>query len=181
MQGKKCLATLGVLRRRVVGYGRWGVVLTIVMVALTLASNAASSQPGGEPDAAGAYNILHLFTVAKFPSGNLIFDAAGNLYGTTIIGGRSASSCSSNSCGVVWKLARNPKGTWTVSILHFFTGPDGAIPARGWSSTRPAISTARRPTAGLTEMASCSSWRPTPVGLGRRACSTASPVARTEA
>jgi uncharacterized repeat protein (TIGR03803 family) len=146
----------GVVRHKVLGYGLGGVAVTIVVAALTLASKAASSQargesdsatagettalrlPGGaassqrdgsEPDAATGYNILHLFTWAKNPQGNLIFDAAGNLYGTTSGG----SSCTSSTfgCGVVWKLARNSKGAWTVSILHAFTGPDGARPFAG--------------------------------------------------
>jgi uncharacterized repeat protein (TIGR03803 family) len=167
MQRKKCSRTLGLLGRKVLGYGRrgilrhkvlgggrWGVVVTIVVAALTLASNAATSQPGtepesatpgempalplvgaagselgGEPDAAGAYNILHLFTWAKNPSGNLTFDAAGNLYGTTQNGG-SRFFCEAG-CGTVWKLARTPKGTFNVSILHIFTFTDGWQPFAG--------------------------------------------------
>jgi uncharacterized repeat protein (TIGR03803 family) len=131
MQRKKWFATLGVLRGRVLGYGRRGVGLTIVIGTLTLASGAAGFQPGGEPDGAGTYNILHLFTWAQLPTGNLIFDAAGNLYGTTVAGGAGSAKCG-GGCGAVWKLARNPKGTWTVSILHAFTGgADGAVPTAG--------------------------------------------------
>jgi len=161
MQRKKWFATVGVLRGKALGYGRWSVALTIVIAALTLvrgaagsqlgtepdiatagetpagrgrllalrlARGAASSQPSSKPDAAGAYNILHLFTWAKYPTGNLIFDAPGNLYGTTSNGG--SRKCP-GGCGVVWKLGRNPKGTRTVSILHAFTGADGANPFAG--------------------------------------------------
>jgi uncharacterized repeat protein (TIGR03803 family) len=150
MQGKKCSTTQGVLRRKVLGYGRQGVALTIVVVALTLASNRTNSQTGsepdtttagetpalhmvggadsqldGEPDRAGAYKILHLFTVAKNPVGNLVFDAAGNLYGTTAAGG-------AHGYGAVFKLTPNPGRTWKVSILHAFRGsPDGATPQAG--------------------------------------------------
>jgi uncharacterized repeat protein (TIGR03803 family) len=54
------------------------------------------------------------------PSGNLIRDAAGNIYGTTNAGGDP--SC---NCGTVWKLDKNDNET----ILHNFTGaPDGANP-----------------------------------------------------
>jgi hypothetical protein len=124
MQRKKCFATLGVLRRKVLGYGRRGVALAVVIAALTLASGAAGFQLDGGPDAAGTYNILHRFTWAQYPSGNLIFDTAGNLYGTT----QGGAKC----CGAVWKLARNPKGTWTVNILHAFTGgAGGAYPYAG--------------------------------------------------
>jgi uncharacterized repeat protein (TIGR03803 family) len=154
MQRKKCFATLGGLRRKVLGYGCWGVVVTIVVAALTLASNAASSQSGGEPDSAtagetpalrpggaagsqpdgeperaGTYNILHLFTSAKYPIGNLTFDAYGNLYGTT--GGGGGSPKCPGGCGAVWKLAPSPKGAWTVSILHAFTSADGRYPRAG--------------------------------------------------
>ena len=128
MQRKKCFATPGVLRRKVLGYGRRGVALTVVIATLTLARGAASSQLDGEPDRAGTYNILHLFTWAKGPIGNLIFDTAGNLYGTT--GGGGSAKCD-HGCGTVWTLARNPKGTWTVSILHAFDGADGALPYAG--------------------------------------------------
>jgi uncharacterized repeat protein (TIGR03803 family) len=129
VQRKKWFATLGVLRCKVLGYGRRGAALTIVIATLTLARGAAGSQLGAKPDRAGAYNILHLFTWAKLPTGNLIFDAEGNLYGTTSDGG---SGSGGGCCGAVWKLTRNPKGTWTVSILHAFTGgADGAAPYAG--------------------------------------------------
>jgi len=129
MQRKKSFATLGVLRRKVLGYGGRGVALRIVIATVTLASGASGSQSGSQPDRARAYNILRLFTWAKAPTGNLIFDGAGNLYGTTSAG--SGSGCGGFGCGVVWKLAPNPKGMWTVSILHTFAGADGAHPLAG--------------------------------------------------
>jgi uncharacterized repeat protein (TIGR03803 family) len=52
----------------------------------------------------------------------VVRDPAGNLYGTTINGG---SGC---GCGVVYKLAPNPKGKWTYTVLHTFGGIDGAQP-----------------------------------------------------
>ncbi len=106
MQRNKCLGTL-----------RTG--LLIVAATLTWASGAA----------AGTYKIIHFFQWPKIPSGNLTFDAAGNLYGTTQSGGGSV--CGGSGCGTVWKLARNPKGIWTVSIIHSFTGADGADPLDG--------------------------------------------------
>jgi uncharacterized repeat protein (TIGR03803 family) len=125
VQSKK---TLDVLRRRVLSYGHYCAALTIVIASLMLASGAASSQPGAEPDAAGGYEVLHLFTWAQYPTGKLIFDAAGNLYGTTVYGG--SRKCP-GGCGVVYKLAHNPKGGWTVGILHAFTGADGVNPLGG--------------------------------------------------
>jgi len=77
------------------------------------------------PNADGTWteSVLHTF-IGTGPSG-LIFDGAGNLYGTTALGG----SC--GWCGVVFKLAPNADGSWTESVLHAFTGPDGASPRTG--------------------------------------------------
>jgi uncharacterized repeat protein (TIGR03803 family) len=57
------------------------------------------------------------------PSSGVVMDSAGNLYGATIAGG--TASC---GCGVVYKLSPNPNGTWTYTVLHRFTGFDGAEP-----------------------------------------------------
>ena len=58
------------------------------------------------------------------PEGSLVMDAAGNLYGTTQVGG----TC----CGVVFKLTHNSGGTWTQSVLYTFAGGnDGSGPVAG--------------------------------------------------
>ncbi len=64
-----------------------------------------------------------------FPAfGNVIFDRAGNLYGTTELGGTSSSACS-NGCGVVYELSHSASG-WTERVLYRFTGgTDGANPS----------------------------------------------------
>jgi uncharacterized repeat protein (TIGR03803 family) len=61
------------------------------------------------------------------PDAGLIFDAAGNLYGTTIGGGPSANYCH-GGCGTAFKLTPNADGTWTESVLHDFYDSDGADP-----------------------------------------------------
>ncbi len=60
------------------------------------------------------------------PISNLIFDASGNLYGTTNAGGSDGS-------GTVFKLTPNARGTWTENILHSFKhdGVDGSGPGVG--------------------------------------------------
>ena len=60
------------------------------------------------------------------PFTGLVRDAAGNLYGTTLDGG-SSTACGINGCGTVFKL--DPSGNETV--LHSFTGVDGARPILG--------------------------------------------------
>jgi uncharacterized repeat protein (TIGR03803 family) len=52
---------------------------------------------------------------------SLVFDGAGNLYGTTSEGG--APGC---GCGTIFKLAPEPDGTWTESVAYRFTGPPDA-------------------------------------------------------
>src|SRR5258708_8182362 len=58
------------------------------------------------------------------PEGTLVLDTAGNLYGTTQVGG----TC----CGVVFKLTHNSDGSWTQSVLYTFAGgSDGSEPVAG--------------------------------------------------
>ncbi len=90
------------------------------------------AQPNGKWKRA----VLHGFSGGKdggSASGNLIFDAAGNLYGTAQRGGSfQAEPCSFGGCGTVYKLTRGAKG-WKFSVLYSFTGgedgqqPDGTL------------------------------------------------------
>jgi uncharacterized repeat protein (TIGR03803 family) len=59
------------------------------------------------------------------PEGALIFDAAGNLYGTTVTGGND-EVCNGEGCGTVFKLSPNQNGGWTETILHRFLGSTDA-------------------------------------------------------
>jgi len=76
--------------------------------------------------------VLHSFNGKDGfnPFAGVILDPAGNLYGTTWIGGRSKSPCDSN-CGVVFKLSPGANGNWTETVLHYFNGADGANPYAG--------------------------------------------------
>jgi hypothetical protein len=57
------------------------------------------------------------------PVAGLVFDQAGNLYGTTGIGG---SSCNFNhGCGAVFELSPQSANTWTEKVLYIFTGSYG--------------------------------------------------------
>jgi uncharacterized repeat protein (TIGR03803 family) len=54
----------------------------------------------------------------------MIFDAAGNLYGTTEFGG--TGDCTNGfGCGTVFELSPSASGAWTETILHDFQGTDG--------------------------------------------------------
>ncbi len=58
------------------------------------------------------------------PNGNLIFDSAGNIYGTTEYGG-------AYTFGTVFKLTYSG-GSWTESVLYsFMGGSDGSTPLDG--------------------------------------------------
>jgi uncharacterized repeat protein (TIGR03803 family) len=60
--------------------------------------------------------------------GAVIFDNAGNLYGTTYAGG--SSNCG-GGCGVVYELSPS-SGSWTETVLYRFTGgTDGYAPWSG--------------------------------------------------
>jgi uncharacterized repeat protein (TIGR03803 family) len=77
------------------------------------------------------FKTLHKFTGSKdggSPVAGLIFDTAGNLYGTTSVGG-NLSDCNGYGCGVVFELIPNADGRWTEKVLRRFTGAkDGATP-----------------------------------------------------
>jgi hypothetical protein len=81
------------------------------------------------------YTVLFTLTKSSQGSaiqGNLVFDAKGNLYGASELGGDLA--CAQEGCGTVFELKRPTKdgGKWRFSVLHTFTGtPDGAEPFAG--------------------------------------------------
>jgi uncharacterized repeat protein (TIGR03803 family) len=56
--------------------------------------------------------------------GKLNMDGAGNIYGTTSQGGLK-------NRGIVFELSPAGDGSYNASILHSFSGPDGALPQYG--------------------------------------------------
>ena len=83
-------------------------------------------------DGSWTESVIYKFqggTDGASPSGTLIFDAAGNLYGTTVTGGNN--DCE-EGCGTVFKLSPTKKGTWKESVIYRFTGgTDAEEPGSG--------------------------------------------------
>ena len=82
--------------------------------------------------------VLHSFEspgdIQDGPAGGVVFDAAGNLYGTTYGGGIVSNNCASNytfGCGRVFELTPEADGKWKEITLHRFNSKDGANPLAG--------------------------------------------------
>jgi uncharacterized repeat protein (TIGR03803 family) len=80
------------------------------------------------PDGTWSETVLHVFTGINEgcePAGELIFDSAGNLYG-------SAGGCGSSQNGAIFELSPTSGGAWTQTILYNFKGgADGSNPSAG--------------------------------------------------
>lgn len=109
------------------------------------------------PDGDGGYNESVLYSFCSLqnckdgsdPTSNVIFDGAGNIYGTACSGGANgqgvASACGngSNGYGIVFELSpapggggcpsgSNPGNGWCETVLYsFISNPDGAFPFAG--------------------------------------------------
>jgi uncharacterized repeat protein (TIGR03803 family) len=95
--------------------------------------------PPSSPGAPWTEAVLHSFQGATSdgaqPVAGLVLDSAGNLYGTTSVGGINGD-CDFGGCGVVFELSppAAPGGAWTETMLYFFQGDganDGSNPLAG--------------------------------------------------
>ena len=92
-------------------FGDWGTVFELV------------PRPGG----GWKQEVLHSFnfdgTDGYYPFGSPVFDAQGNLYGTTSAGGKQ-------NLGIAFQMKPDGNGGWTETILHDFVndGTDGTQP-----------------------------------------------------
>jgi uncharacterized repeat protein (TIGR03803 family) len=81
--------------------------------------------------------VLHSFSTdgedGVSPLGAVVFDAAGNLYGTTSYGGDHQHTCKYGDCGIVFQLSPGADGAWSERLLHTFqnNGRDGYTPEAG--------------------------------------------------
>jgi uncharacterized repeat protein (TIGR03803 family) len=100
----------------------WGAFFAFAFTMFTLSVSAS-----GQTEA-----VLYTFTGGSDgsgPTGNLIFDAAGNLYGTTDAGGVNDGN---GGKGVVFELSPAVGGGWTGTVLYAFQGgTDGEVPFGG--------------------------------------------------
>jgi hypothetical protein len=87
---------------------------------------------------AGTYRekILHSFTsvtTGDYPAAGVTLDSAGNVYGTTQVGGKYLTQCDNSStgnpigCGTVFKLAVSGEN-YTYKLLWSFNDTDGGFP-----------------------------------------------------
>lgn len=88
--------------------------------------------PGDLPEE----SVLYSFqggSDGELPFGNVIFDAAGNLYGTTSRGGVTHVGCFQSGCGTIYELTPTGNGSWQETILHAFADNfgEGAEPRAG--------------------------------------------------
>lgn len=81
-----------------------------------------------------SYHIIHTFTGphgdGQNPFSSVIFDKAGNLYGTTA-SALNNQVCQQErlDCGTIFELSPDGKGGWSETVLYRFTGNgDGAFP-----------------------------------------------------
>jgi len=88
------------------------------------------------PTASGFWLETVIFDFAvnsrgALPKAGAVFDAAGNLYGTTGSGGNTGGACGSLGCGVVYEITPSTNGPWIETVLHSFSGADGGTPYAG--------------------------------------------------
>jgi uncharacterized repeat protein (TIGR03803 family) len=96
--------------------------------------------PPAKKGGAWSESVLYSFmggSDGEYPGiAGVIFDKSGALYGTTERGGASGALCPDFpdlGCGTVFQLTppASSGGVWTKSVLHSFTGGDGAVPVSG--------------------------------------------------
>src|SRR6266446_5514665 len=127
-------------------------------------------------DRSGNETVLHSFTLTNGdganPAASLIMDSAGNLYGTTQLGGITSGNCPNSGtntsapppvgCGTVFKL--DPSGHETVLYSFTDTNGDGAQPVAGLIMDSAGNLYGTTPLGGVTSSSSCSG--PSPAGCG---------------
>jgi uncharacterized repeat protein (TIGR03803 family) len=106
------------VRKSFIGLAMWLAVFTSV---LSLCVTRAGAQT-----ATALYSFDRSTADGIYPTSTVVFDAAGNLYGTTAYGGHTPSR------GTIFELSPGADGAWVEKILHNFgNGNDGWVPQAG--------------------------------------------------
>jgi uncharacterized repeat protein (TIGR03803 family) len=83
----------------------------VIFLTLLLASAIVPTQAH-----ARKFKVLHTFHGAPddgaIPDSELLLDSAGNIYGTTDVGGRAKGTCPQGGCGTAFKMDEAGKMTW---------------------------------------------------------------------
>jgi uncharacterized repeat protein (TIGR03803 family) len=100
---------------------------TVALAAALCAVSILAQQEAAAATPTTIWSFTGTVGDGQYPSGPVIFDSGGAMYGTTEVGGTSSS-------GTVFKLAPPPVagGAWTESVLYSFGGgSDGRQPSTG--------------------------------------------------
>jgi uncharacterized repeat protein (TIGR03803 family) len=103
---------------------------TLATGAQTIAT-AFELSPPAQGQSGWSEATIYNFPAMSAPNGDLLLDAAGNLYGTSLTGGAQA-------CGAVFALSPPAQGQtiWTGSVLVSLNDKDGAAPVAGLIADR---------------------------------------------
>jgi uncharacterized repeat protein (TIGR03803 family) len=134
----------------------WAATIGILALLGFLPVISSGAPPASKAQPPSAHEkVLYSFTGGTDganPTSDLVFDTAGNLYGTTSAGG--LASC--GGCGTVFELKRTQTG-WEARVLHSFGNSqnDGSTPQAGmifdssgnlYGTTRYGLGTSRNGT-----------------------------------
>jgi uncharacterized repeat protein (TIGR03803 family) len=105
---------------------RWTILGVLAVAATVGAANAGGVRDRRHPPAFKEA-ILYRFhgTDGWEPTGRLVADRKGALYGTTFFG--TGTACGGDGCGTVFKLSPSASG-YTETVLYNFAGADGQGP-----------------------------------------------------
>jgi len=86
-----------------------------------------SPNSGGSWTETQLYQFTRMKGDGSWPMAGLVFDQAGNLYGTTLNGGTHTLDCEVG-CGAVFELSPTAGGGWTLTTIAQFAGTDANYP-----------------------------------------------------
>lgn len=108
---------------------QYALFLTLLLATILMTAIHAAAQQPAQPTEKILVNFTINYSPASSPSGGLISDAAGNLYGVTTGGGKGDGGL---GYGTVFELSPTANGGWKPkSLYQFQVGTDGQGPIGG--------------------------------------------------